>query len=117
MFVVIIFSILWIVRPISYYEMLSRHPIYRQEMVINISNQQQDASLNEILSKQNPTKPDEVILVKNDGILPGADGFPLNSNPRMRHPFGRPRMRGRSITVDPPQNIQGLENIPKAPKV
>ena len=60
---------------------------------------------------------DEVILVKDDGILPGADGFPLNSNPRMRHPFGRPRMRGRSITVDPPQNIQGLENIPKAPKV
>ncbi len=44
--------------------------------LINISNQQQDASLNEILSKQNPTKPDEVILVKNDGILPGADAFP-----------------------------------------
>ena len=48
--------------------------------LINISNQQQDASLNEILSKQNPTKPDEVILVKNDGILAGADGFPLNNN-------------------------------------
>ena len=36
----------------------------------------QNASLNEILSKQNSTKPDEVILVKNDGILPGADAFP-----------------------------------------
>jgi hypothetical protein len=56
--------------------MRSRHPIYPQEMVINISNQQQNASLNEILSKQNSTKPDEVILVKNDGILPGADAFP-----------------------------------------
>ena len=40
-----------------------------------------------------------------------------NSNPRRRHPFGRPRMRGRGITVDPPQNIQGLGNIPEAPKV
>ena len=56
--------------------MRSRHPIYPQEMVINISNQQQNASLNEILSQQNSTKPDEVILVKNDGILPGADAFP-----------------------------------------
>ena len=76
LFVVIIFSLIWIVRPISYDEMRSRHPIYPQEMVINISNQQQNASLNEILSKQNSTKPDEVILVKNDGILPGADAFP-----------------------------------------
>ena len=56
--------------------MRSRHPIYPQKMVINISNQQQNASLNEILSKHNSTKPDEVILVKNDGILPGADAFP-----------------------------------------
>ena len=74
--VVIIFSLIWIVRPISYDEMRSRHPIYPQEMVINISNQQQNASLNEILSKQNSTKPDEVILVKNNEILPGADAFP-----------------------------------------
>ena len=76
LFVVIIFSLIWIVRPISYDEMRSRHPVYPQEMVINISNQQQNASLNEILSKQNSTKPGEVILVKNDGILPGADAFP-----------------------------------------
>ena len=60
---------------------------------------------------------DEIILVKDDGILPGADGFPLNNNPRRRHPFGRPRMRGRGITGDPPQNIQGLGDIPGAPKV
>jgi hypothetical protein len=59
---------------------------------------------------------DEIILVKDDGILPGADGFPLNNNPRRRHPFGRPRMRGRRINIDPPQNIQGLGNIPEAPK-
>ena len=60
---------------------------------------------------------DEIILVKDNGILPGADGFPLNNNPRRRHPFGRPRMRGRSMNIDPPQNIQGLENVPKGPKV
>ena len=36
----------------------------------------------------------EIILVKDDGILPGADGFPLNNNPRRRHPFGRPRIQG-----------------------
>lgn len=60
---------------------------------------------------------DEIILVKDDGILPGADAFPLNNNPRRRHPFGRPRMRGRGINIDPPQNIQGLGNIPEAPKV
>nr|YP_010448171.1 hypothetical protein NRL27_pgp028 [Nitzschia dubiiformis]UTQ75652.1 hypothetical protein [Nitzschia dubiiformis] len=64
----------------------------------------------------NLTGMDEVIFVKGDGILPGADGFPLNNNPCRRHPFGQPRMRGRGINVDPPQNIQGLGNIPEAPK-
>ena len=67
--------------------------------------------------EHNLNEPDDIILVKDDGILPGADGFPLNNNPRRRHPFGRPRMRGRGITVDPPQNIQGLGNIPEGPKV
>ncbi len=60
---------------------------------------------------------DEIILVKDDGILPGADGFPLNNNLRRRHPFGRPRMRGRGINIDPLQNIQGLGNVPEGPKV
>lgn len=55
---------------------LSQNTDLSQEMVINISNQQQNTSLDEILSKQNSTKPDEVILVKNYGILPGADAFP-----------------------------------------
>ena len=44
----------------------------------------------------------KIILVQDDGILPGANGFPLNNNPRRRHPFGRPRMRGRGINIDPP---------------
>ena len=59
----------------------------------------------------------KIILVQDDGILPGANGFPLNNNPRRRHPFGRPRMRGRGINIDPPPNIQGLGDIPAAPKV
>jgi len=69
------------------------------------------------ITEHNINEPDDIILVKDDGILPGADGFPLNNNPRRRHPFGRPRMKGRGITVDPPQNIQGLGNISEAPKV
>ena len=55
-------------------------------MVINISNQQQNASLNEILSKQNSTKPNKLILVKNDGILTGIDAFPT---PFPQRPRGR----------------------------
>lgn len=118
LFVIIIFSLIWIVRPISYDEMRIHHPIYSEEMVLNISNQQQYASLNEILSKQNPIKLNKIILVKNDRILPGADGFSINNNPRKphRHSLGPPRIR-RGINLDPPQNIKGLGNIPKAPKV
>ena len=42
----------------------SLHPSYSQEMVINIPNQQQNLSLNEIYL----TKSDEVVLVKNPSI-------------------------------------------------
>ena len=34
------------------------------------------------ISETSSTDMDEGILVNDDGILPGADGFPLNSNPR-----------------------------------
>ena len=63
------------------------------------------------VSQTNSTSMDEVILVKDGGILPGAKGFKSIS------PYGRPRMRRSSINVDPPQNIQRLENLPEAPKV
>jgi hypothetical protein len=55
---------------------------------------------------------DEIILVQR-----GVDGFPLNNNPRRGNPLGRPRMRGPGINVDSLRNIQGLGNIPEAPKV
>jgi hypothetical protein len=37
LFVVILFSIIWIVRPISYYEIQIRHPIYSKENVVLIN--------------------------------------------------------------------------------
>jgi hypothetical protein len=68
--------------------------------------------MQQALSKIN----DEIILVKNDGILPGADGFSPNNTPRKPHHIPRMRGRGTDINIDLPQNIQGLGNIPKAPK-
>jgi len=59
----------------------------------------------------------KIILIKDDGILPGANSFPLNNNSRRRHPFGRPRTRGQGINIEPAQNIEGLGNIPEALKV
>lgn len=85
--------------------------------ILEFQEEVSNASSNKILSKHNLHELDDIILVKDDGILPGAEGFTPNNNPRRRHPCGRPRMRGRGITVDPPQNIQGLGNIPEVPKV
>ena len=50
------------------------------------------------VSDTSPNDIDQIILVKDDGIL---DVFLLNNNPRRRHLFGRPRMRCKSINVDP----------------
>ena len=88
--------------------------------ILSFQQKDHNSSLNEILSEHNlcSNDTDEVILVKDNGILPGVDCHVPNNNPRRRHPFGRPRMRGsRSIDVFPPQNVQGLGNIPKRPKV
>jgi len=49
---------------------------------------------------------DEVILVKDDGILPGADAYIPKNNPSRRYPFGRSRMRGpKSTDVFSPEKI------------
>jgi len=87
--------------------------------ILALQQKNHDSSLNEILSNHNlwSNDTDEVTVVKYDKIFPGADGFPLNNNPRRRHQFGRPRMRGTGINADPLQNIQGLGNIPEGPKV
>jgi len=83
-----------------------------------------DSSSNEVLSEHNLLSNDteEVILVKDDGILPGVDGFVPNTPKRpRRHPFGRPRMRGSS-TINHPRgkSVPGLGNTPSirvAPKI
>ncbi len=86
--------------------------------ILEFQQEVSNASSNKILSEHNLHEPDDIILVKDDGILPGAEGLTPNNNPRRRHQFGRPRMKGRGITVDPPQNIQGLgnRNRPEGPK-
>jgi len=90
----------------------------RNVTILEFQQEVSDPSSNEILSEHNLNETDEVILVKNDGILPEADGFPLNNNFRRRHPFGHPRIRSpKPIQALPPQNIQGLGNLPEAPKI
>ena len=62
---------------------------------------------------------EEVNLVKDDGILPGVDGFVPNI-PK-HHPFGRPRIKGSSTINQPPgKSIPGLGNTSSrrvAPKI
>lgn len=63
LFVVIIFSIIWIFRPISYDEMRSRHPIYPQENVVivkssSISNQNDELDFLESTTR-------DIILAKD----------------------------------------------------
>ena len=71
LFVVIIFSLIWIARPISYDEMRSRHPIYPQENVVivnsySISNQNDELDFLESTTR-------DIILAKGNFF---ADGFP-----------------------------------------
>lgn len=55
----------------------------------------------------------ETILVKDQGILPGAEGFPIS--PR-RHLYGLPKIaRSRGIDVHAFQNIKGIGNVLKSP--
>jgi len=73
LFVVILFSIIWIVRPISYDEMRSRHPIYPQENVVvvnssSISNQNDEFDFLESTTK-------EIILAKDTSGSFFAEGF------------------------------------------
>lgn len=73
LFVVIIFSIIWIVRPISYDEMRSRHPIYPQENVVivnssSILNQNDELDFLESITR-------DIILAKDTSGNFFADGF------------------------------------------
>jgi hypothetical protein len=90
----------------------------RNRTIVEFQQKVSDPNSNEILSEHNLNETDEVILVKNDGILPVADGFPLNHNFHRRHTFGRPRIGSpKPIQALPPENIQRLGNLPEAPKI
>ena len=57
-----------------------------------------------------------IILVKDDGILPGVDGFSSAKYPRKPHSIPRVNRR-RGINVDLPQIMQGLGDIQTTPKI
>lgn len=85
--------------------------------ILEFQQEVSNASSNKILSEHNLHEPNDIILVKNDGILPGADGFVPKTNHPKRHPFGRPRMRGSSTNNHlPGKNVPGLGNKPQAIK-
>ena len=75
--------------------------------ILKFQQEISDANSNKILFEHNLNEPDDTILVKNDGILPGAEGFTPNNNLRSRYPFGRSRMRGRGSIH--PKIFKGLE--------
>ena len=45
--------------------------------ILEFQQEVSNASSNKILSENNLNEPDDIILVKGDGILPGAEAFPL----------------------------------------
>ena len=82
-FVIILFSILWIVRPISYDEMRSRHPIpiYSQENVAVVNSSSVSNQNDEFDFLKSTTK--KVILAKDTSGNFFAEGF---SPPLPRRP-------------------------------
>jgi hypothetical protein len=73
LFVVIIFSIIWIVRPISYDEMRSRHPIYPQENVVIVTSSSISNQNDELDFLESTTR--DIILAKDTSGNFFADGF------------------------------------------
>lgn len=58
----------------------------------------------------------EGILVKDGGILPGAESLNLQTPPKL-HPFGHPRLRRSNDVLLPLKNSPGLGNVPGGPTV
>lgn len=64
----ILFSIIWIIRPISYNEMHSYHPIYSQENVVLVN------------SSSIPTQNNELSFLEGKGqvqLAKGVEAFPV----------------------------------------
>ena len=81
LFVFMIFSIIWLVRPISYYEMRSRHPIYSQENVVIVKSSSISNQNDEFDFLKSTTK--DIILAKDTSGSLFAEGF---SPPLPRRP-------------------------------
>ena len=73
LFIVIMFSILWIVRPISYDEMRSRHPIYPEENVVVVNRSSISDQIDEFDFLESTTR--DIILAKDTSGNFFADGF------------------------------------------
>ena len=73
LFVGIIFSIIWIVRPISYDEMRSRHLIYPQENVVIVNSSSISNQNDELDFLESTTR--DIILAKDTSGNFFADGF------------------------------------------
>jgi dihydrofolate reductase len=81
LFVVILFSIIWVVRPISYDEMRIRHPIYPQENVVVVNSSSISTQNDELEFLESTTK--EIILAKDTNGSFFTEGFqpPLPKRP------------------------------------
>lgn len=84
LFVVILFSLIWLVRPILYDEMLSWHSSYLQENVMVLNNSFISTENYELEFLESKTK--EIILAKDTNKSFFAEGFspPLPQRPGSR---------------------------------
>lgn len=71
--VIIIFSIIWIVRPISYDQMRSRHPISTQENRVLVDSSSISTKNDELEFLESTTK--DIILAKDNSGSFFAEGF------------------------------------------
>ena len=132
LFVVILFSIIWMIRPISYDEMRSRHPIYPQENVVVVNsssipnqgfnlleNNDQQVSLNTSLTNKKSNFSEEEVKalgMNNETILvKGVDGYTAIPNYA-----GRRSSPGRTPSSPihgskPPRVPSGFYRIPHKP--
>jgi hypothetical protein len=120
LFIVIIFSIIWIIRPISYDEMRSRHPIYPQENIVVVNSSSISTKNDELEYLEGNT---EIILAKSSSGNFFADGSkpPLTQRPGSRTTSGIGGSNpgsgsgGSSSSAPSSGNLDGSCPTPKSP--
>jgi hypothetical protein len=128
----ILFSIIWIIHPISYDEMRSRHPIYSQENVVvvnspSISNQgfnllennDRKVSLNTSLTNKKSNFSEEEVKalgMNNETILvKGVDGYTVTPNYAGRRSSPGRTPSSPSHGSKPPRVPSGFYRMPHKP--